>query len=33
MQAALRLTQTIHHREIGYELIRDQITPSDFKWK
>lgn len=23
----------MHLREIGLELIRDQITSSDFKWK
>ena len=29
----MRATQQMHLREVGTELIRDQITPSDFKWK
>jgi hypothetical protein len=33
MQTAIRLNQMMHLREIGLELIRDQITTSDFKWK
>lgn len=33
LQTAMRLNQLMHLREIGLELVRDQITPSDFKWK
>ena len=33
IQTAMRATQQMHLREIGTELLRDQITPSDFKWK